>query len=249
MKSRTTVYSREAGEDYYGPSSCGPSSVGSLAVSPESRRAVLSVLDLLEPDDYSEYLAGFLRHGIDAYGEYWRYADICTAIWAAAKLLRPSTYMEIGVRRGRSMAMVASAAPACALIGFDMWLPGYAGMENPGKELVMREVAKTGHTGSLAFVEGDSHETLKTFFQANPNALFDLVTVDGDHSAEGAAQDLADVLPHVSVGGAVVFDDIAHPKHLYLENVWQAAMDAHPEFRDWTFGEVGFGVAVAIRTL
>ena len=31
-------------------------------------------------------------------------------------------YLEIGVRRGRSMAMVASQAPDCSMLGFDLWV-------------------------------------------------------------------------------------------------------------------------------
>jgi hypothetical protein len=38
--------------------------------------------------------------------------------------------------------------------------------------------------------------------------MFDLITVDGDHTALGTWWDLADVLPHVAVGGALVFDDL-----------------------------------------
>ena len=41
-------------------------------------------------------------------GGDWRYADILTVLAAACDLIRPRSYLEIGVRRGRSMAMVAS---------------------------------------------------------------------------------------------------------------------------------------------
>jgi predicted O-methyltransferase YrrM len=205
------------------------------------------VLELLEPDDYGLYLSGFLRAGMRACQGYWRYADICSACWAAAMLIKPRRYLEIGVRRGRSMSMVAMAAPGCDIIGFDMWLADYAGMQNPGKEFVAAEVAKTGHTGRLEFVDGDSHVTLSEYFSQNPDVHFDLVTVDGDHSEEGAAQDLAQVLPRISVGGVVVFDDIAHPQHPYLASVWRRAMAAHESYRDWTFDELGFGVALAMR--
>lgn len=234
-------------EDYYAPALCGPSTIGALASAPESQRAVLAVLELLEPDDYGIYLSGFIRAGMQAYQNYWRYADICTACWSAARLIKPRNYLEIGVRRGRSMSMVAMAAPECDMIGFDMWPADYAGMHNPGKAFVAAEVAKTGHAGSLEFVDGNSHVTLVEYFSQNPDAHFDLATVDGDHTEEGAAQDLAELLPRISVGGVVVFDDIAHPKHPGLASVWRRAMAAHENFRDWTFDELGFGVALAMR--
>jgi len=240
-------FSGGAGQDYYAPVLCGPSTLGALAAAPESLRAVLAVLELLEPDDYGLYLSGFLRAGMQTFGEHWRYADICTACWAAARLLQPRSYLEIGVRRGRSMSMVATAAPRCDLVGFDLWPPEYAGMKSPGKELVAREIAKTGHRARLEFVDGDSHVTLGEYFSRNPGACFDLATVDGDHTEDGAALDLAQVLPRIPAGGVVIFDDIAHPKHPCLAGVWRRALAAHADFRDWTFDELGFGVALAVR--
>lgn len=241
------VFVPDAGTPYYGPALCGPSTIGALALSPGSRLAVLEVLERLEPDDYGVYLSGFIRAGMQAFGDNWRYADICTACWAAATLVKPRRYLEIGVRRGRSMAMVGSAAPDCHMVGFDMWLPGYAGMDNPGKELAAREVAVAGHTGRLEFVEGDSHVTLGAYFTEHPDALFDLATVDGDHTEEGAALDLAEVVGRISVGGVLIFDDISHPKHRYLEGVWRQTMASNGNFLDWTFSELGFGVALAVR--
>lgn len=36
---------------------------------------------------------------------------------------------------------------------------------------------------------------------------FELVTVDGDHTALGTWWDLVDVVPHIAVGGVLVIDD------------------------------------------
>lgn len=232
---------------FYGPNLCGPSTLGAAALAPQSLAAVLAVLEVLEPDDYSVFLSAYLREGMRRYGEFWRYADICTVCLAAATLLKPRTYLEIGVRRGRSMAMAASAAPDCDLTGFDLWIENYAGMDNPGKELVERELDKLGHRGKRRFIDGDSHVTLKAYFLEHPEAAFDLVVVDGDHTDQGAAEDLRDVLPHVALGGVLVFDDIAHPAHPYLDGVWRDALAADGRFRDWRFEELGFGVALAVR--
>jgi len=54
--------------------------------------------------------------------------------------------------------------------------------------------------------------------------MFDLITVDGDHSEEGAFDDLLNVIPHLNVGGILVFDDIAHPTHPYLLGVWKKTL-------------------------
>jgi hypothetical protein len=70
--------------------------------------------------------------------------------------------------------------------------------------------------------------------------------VDGDHSVAGARFDLEAIMPHVSVGGAVVFDDLdvvessddrlaagSAPERPLLE-VWQWAQRAWP---DWVYLE------------
>ena len=130
---------------------------------------------------------------------------------------------------------------------FDMWVQNYAGMDNPGPAFVLEELKKVGHTGSADFINGNSHETLPNYFKTRPTKTFDMVTVDGDHTNLGAAQDIADLLPHVSVGGAIVFDDVCHPKHPGLANVWRRMVVENPRFSAWTYRDVGYGVGVAIR--
>lgn len=185
------------------------------------------------------------------------------------------------MRRGFSMSMVASRTPNVDLYGFDMWLAQYAGSENPGPEFVAHELAKVGYQGRASFVSGDSHRTLPAFFggrraswldrrrvrrqAGDAPESFDLMLVDGDHSLLGAYQDLMDTLPHVGVGGALVFDDIsASPvdvdpeaarqeagpdPHQWadLRGVWQAALKEFPAFRTYEYVANTPGVAVAVR--
>ena len=61
-----------------------------------------------------------------------------------------------------------------------------------------------------------------------------MITVDGDHTNLGAAQDLADVIPHVAIGGALIFDDVCHPKLLGLAEVWQRTVVDNRRFSSWT---------------
>ena len=140
-------------------------------------------------------------------GDSWRYADITTTLAAATELLDPSSYLEIGVRRGRSLAVVARRAPQCSIVAVDLWNEGYAD-QNPGVAHVRTIATRAGHAGRLRIVSGDSHVELPKLFAAEPDLTFDLITVDGDHSRCGAERDLLDVLPRLRVGGALVFDDI-----------------------------------------
>jgi predicted O-methyltransferase YrrM len=97
-------------------------------------------------------------------------------------------------------------------------------------------------------VSGNSRETLPDFFAKHPNLKLDLVTVDGDHSDEGAQNDLSSVLPRISIGGAIVFDDISHPLHPNLYQVWSNALrDCGLRFISGAYTTLGYGVAVAVR--
>ncbi len=241
------VFDRAGYIEAYPPPMLGPSTLGATALDAATLDLALEVLGRLEPDDYIRFLLAFCAEARGRYGAHWHYADITTACLAAARLLQPSSYLEIGVRRGRSMAMVAAACPNCRLLGFDLWIENYAGMPNPGPDFVRQQMREVGHRGLLDLVGGDSHVTLKAYLHDHPGEYFDLVTVDGDHSEAGAAEDLADVLPRVARGGVVVFDDIAHPAHPYLLAVFEAACAAAGDFRTWRFAEVGYGVAMAVR--
>jgi predicted O-methyltransferase YrrM len=106
-----------------------------------------------------------------------------------------------------------------------MFIEGYAGMDNPGPALVRSELARVDFRGGLEFVLGDSHKVLPAYFREHPEVYFDLITVDGDHSEAGARADLATVLPRLKVGGALVFDDIAHVVHPELAGVAGHARD------------------------
>jgi predicted O-methyltransferase YrrM len=238
---------RTPGNQWYAPALAGASTFATAAVDPATVRQALDVLQRLTPDAYAEYVSTFYRAGLERHGERWRYADINTALLALASGLRPQSYLEIGVRRGRSLAMVASVCPACDIVACDMFIQGYSGMENPGPELVRSELRRVGFTGGLEFVIGDSHKVLPAFFRAHPDRYFDLITVDGDHSEAGARADLETVLPRLKPGGAVVFDDVSNPSHPELAVVWSDLFKRYPKYSVFTYKEIGFGVAFAVR--
>jgi predicted O-methyltransferase YrrM len=185
--------------------------------------------------------------GRERFGAAWGYLDQLTVLHAAASVTRPRRYLEIGVFRGRSLAVVASVAPEAELFGFDLWVPGYAGLENAGPELVREQLRRVGHRGPVRLVSGSSHETVPVLLAESPELSFDLVTVDGDHTEAGARRDLETVLPRVAVGGVLVFDDLRHPKCPWLERVWDEVVAAHPAFAAAKYTEVGYGVGFAVR--
>jgi Methyltransferase domain len=249
MSSNSSLFSQhETLGSWYAPVMLDPETIFCRARRPSTVRKVLSVLETLEPDAYSAYVSAFLKEGLEKFGGEWSYLDILNVVWACSELIQPRSYLEIGVRRGRSIAMVASSTPKADLYGFDIWMAEYAGMANPGPEFVESELRKVGAASKIEFVSGNSHETLADFFAKNPELQLDLVTVDGDHSDEGAREDLLTVLPKIAPGGAVVFDDVAHPLHPNLYKVWSNALrDCGLRFVSGAYTALGYGVAVAVR--
>lgn len=233
---------------WYNPVLLDPETIASFARSTRCRYFARRIFNRLTPDAYSRYITEFRNEGLKRFGSDWCYLDIVDVVAAAARLIQPESYLEIGVRRGRSMAMAAAAAPQCMLYGFDMWMADYAGMENPGQDFVKKELAKIGHKGCVEFIDGNSHETLPEFFAAHPEKSYSIIVVDGDHSDEGALQDLRDVLPHLAVGGVLIFDDICHPLHPNLLNIWrQAIEEVSFDLQTCEYTGLGYGVAWAVR--
>lgn len=246
----TLTYTPPEGElDYYPGPMIGADSLGRIFSAQSSHyvRMAIDLLRKLDSDSYTRYLEGYYTEGLKRFGDGWGYSDIVTVLLGLSGHLRPIDYLEIGVRRGRSACALGSIAPDCNMVLFDMWLPNYAGMDNPGQDLVLAELAKVGHRGKVTFVDGNSHQTVPAYFEANPEAAFDIITVDGDHTNLGAAQDLSDVMPRLKIGGALVFDDICHPKHPGLADVWRRMVEEDRRFTYYNFSSAGYGVGFAIR--
>lgn len=214
-------------------------------MSEEAATAVAPVLDRLTPSEQSQSVQSLYRKAREKFGPHWRYADLLTALWAAATFLQPKSYFEIGMLRGRSAAVVGSLSPDCAIYGFDLWIQGYAGADNLGPDFVRGELRKAGHAGQVTLVSGDSRETVPAFLREHPGLYFDLINVDGDHSVTGAAVDLANTLPRLKVGGIVVMDDVRWSPPLL--RVWERSVKQSKCFATWEFTDAGFGIAAAVR--
>jgi hypothetical protein len=233
--------------NFYGNILLNPPTLASVAMAPETWAELMMFHKHLASDNYVIYLDSYYRKCIELYGQHWKYLDITNVVYTASKLTQPKNYLEIGVRRGRTLCCAVEGCSTVNLFAFDMWMSNYAGMENPGPEFVKSEVKRHGHQGQLNFCDGNSQETIPQFFAQNPDLMFDMVTVDGDHSDEGARLDLRNVLPRIALGGILIFDDITHPKHLYLLQVWLEEVKSNLDFQTYEYTDSGYGVAFAIR--
>lgn len=179
-------------------------------------------------------------------------AGFCSAKQVLAALFEvaaPKNYLEIGTRRGHSLCLAACSAPVpFDIYSFDLWIPDYGGEPNPGPDLVRSELGKFGFRGKFNAFCGDSKQTVVDFFDnpANPQ-IFDVIYVDGDHSDEGARTDLENTVPHLAPGGFLFFDDITHPQHLTLLDVWNEFAARHPELEDTVETRYEYGWALARR--
>jgi predicted O-methyltransferase YrrM len=237
----------EDGTHWYNGMLAGPSTFAEDCSSSKTVQAVSEVLRRLTPDKFIEFNLKYYEEGIRRFGARWRYGDINTVLHGIAQSIQVSHYLEIGVRRGRSMAMIACQHTHANIVGFDMWLPNYAGNENPGPDFVREELARVDFKGKLELISGNSHRTVPEYFAKNPKAFYDVITVDGDHTSRGARLDLRTVTPRLKIGGILIFDDICNPEHGYLRRVWDRNIARKKCFQTYCFDELGYGVALAIR--
>ena len=200
-----------------GPESFIPNVTGKNVI-----EAVCKIQKKLTPDKWIEFVDKFYEKGLTSLNNNWYYADILTVLFGITETIKVENYLEIGVRRGRSMSVVASQVKDAYIVGFDMWIDNYAGLENanPGPDFVRDEMNKVGFKGELDLIDGNSRITVPEYFQNNPDKYFDLITVDGDHSSRGAKIDIKNVIKRLKIGGLIVIDDIDNPNHRSLKKIW-----------------------------
>jgi predicted O-methyltransferase YrrM len=204
---------------------------------PENFQAVQKIINTMTPDlVIGPELMNLLNNG---------QAETRSFVYWAAKKIHPKNYLEIGTRRGWSLGMVCATVPECEIYSFDMWQYDYAGIANPGPDFVGNEMRKLGYQKEIHFISGDSHKTIPEFFQKNPTMQFDLILVDGDHSREGAIDDLVNVIPHLSPGGILLFDDIVLAG---LKEVFDGMRSIFPDLEYHNYEKNMPGVGIAIKS-
>lgn len=220
-----------------------PSTLGAAAQ--QATPMVEAVLAKMTQNDTTVAVRAYYRTAREKFGDAWRYADLPSMLWAAATLSPPVSYLEIGVRSGRSVCVVGAAAPACDVYGFDLWTPEYAGAENLGPDFVRGELKAVGHTGGVTLVAGDSRQTVPAFLREHPDLYFDLIAIDGGKSTSIVSSDYVNALPRLKVGGVLVSDDMNLAPH--LRRIWQTMIRDDARYVTWEFAEGTVGVSAAVR--
>ncbi|CAN5524875.1 hypothetical protein BH09PLA1_BH09PLA1_23160 [soil metagenome] len=213
-----------------------------------TRRRLIDALECIENDDCDLGRISRFKQTMSDGAAHADLLDNATVAHAAAELIKPRRALEIGVHRGFTSCAIAAAARDVELHMMDSWRPIYSERPNPGPVLVRQQLLAAKHRGRPIFHQGNSHELLPRLFATDPDLRFDIIVVDGDHTEHGADQDLRDTFPRVARGGVLIFDDLMHPAHRYLLNVWRRWADQLAE--EFSFAEYlddGLGVGWAVR--
>lgn len=235
------------GDKLFDPIIYTPDFINDEIKNPSYNKEITKILNSQQDEPYVKFVRKFyetisLKHKIHS-----NYVDMIKVLHVISKLIKPENYLEIGVRRGRSISIVAKNSPSCELYAFDMWVKNYTGIENPGPIIVKKELKKVKHKGKIHFFNGNSRKTIPKFKLANPDVFFDLICVDGDHSLHGATIDLRNIIGMLKIGGYLIFDDTNSFEHPFLKNVWKNTFKNRDDFITKEFNELGLGVSIATR--
>ncbi len=151
------------------------------------------------------------------------------------------SFFEIGTMEGKSLKKVVENSPSLVRIGScDTWQNLYKGAPRGNHNHIVKLMDYLKYDGEIEFFDGESHEILP-----NINTLeehkeqYDLVLINGEKSSKNDMQNLVDCWPLVKPGGIIIFDNIGHQDHLYLEeifDVWikenKQQVSAHAKYRD-----------------
>lgn len=142
----------------------------------------------------------------------------------------PSTYLEIGTREGDSLSKVLTYSKNIQDVFIcDTWGSLYGGTGKSGHEHITNIVKSLNYNKNLTFLDGDSKTEIPKLHNIL-NYYFDLILVDGDHSEEGAKIDLENVLQLAKKNnGCILFHNITHHAHLYLEKVFDNFADKYKD--------------------
>jgi len=164
--------------------------------------------------------------------------DLHEALRAACQRTTVTSYLEIGVDGGGSLNTVLCEVIPARIVLCDIWNHEYCG--HGDTKVIVQDILEW-HGATAEFLDGDSKETVPAL-----RGLFDLVLVDGDHSAAGALVDLQNAWPRVRPGGILVMDDINHPNYPWLSAVWEACVK---EWNMWVIPETrgGCNAAIALK--
>ena len=139
-----------------------------------------------------------------------------SALYSVAVWTKPQRYLEIGVNEGDSLRVVLDATNLEFLALCDIWDDTYGGKGWGSHTHIETILKECKYNGEVEFLDGNSHLLIPDY---KPSENFGLILVDGDHSYNGAWMDLMNAWKLLKKEGYIVFDDLTHPEHKYLNDL------------------------------
>ena len=118
-------------------------------------------------------------------------------------------YLEIGVSEGDSLLSVLTNPNVRFAVGVDNWGIYCGGTNRGSPDHLLPLLGK--NLDRVLLITGSSHVILPGM-----RHQFDVIYVDGDHSTNGAMQDLDDCSRLLAPGGVLLADDMDNPHHRLL---------------------------------
>lgn len=119
---------------------------------------------------------------------------------------RKISYLEIGVNDGGSALAVLGTSTVGHATLIDDWCYGSSAQKVKSALGPIYEIAD--------LLTGTSKSVLPTI-----GGPFDMIFVDGDHSAEGALFDMRESLRLLALNGVMIVDDLDHREYPFLREV------------------------------
>ena len=147
---------------------------------------------------------------------------------------RPLRYLEIGCFEGLSLVFAALLTDGnCELTAADLFLGSEDGFGTYGKRFT-NNMRLFGLTEKLQILRGASQSTLPSL--SSSGAKFDVIFIDGAHSALEVMIDACNSWKMLEPGGLLIFDDylweLAEKYWEYVEDYWDIPKNAVDRFID-----------------
>jgi hypothetical protein len=190
----------------------------------------------MSQDELVEVVPACLRQRLDAVvnsvpADFGGGSGLAKALTSAALIIRHdlTSYVEIGVYRGRSLLPVAAAFGYFgrgSAVGIDPWSSSAAtqqdlhlfppaaatvndfvsGLDWDGMfDEVLRQIAAQGVEAHCTLIRARASAAVARFADRS----VDLLHVDGNHDQAAVLEDLDNYLPKVMLGGFVILDDVS----------------------------------------
>lgn len=117
-----------------------------------------------------------------------------------AKYFRPNSLLEIGTRFGYSLIAMCQGSPGMRVKSID--LESYEQKFSlTSQEVAKANLAACATVSEVEFIVGDSHKVEVIEY-------YDMVHIDGDHSEEGAYEDIIKYYNKLKFLGIILVDDL-----------------------------------------